>query len=225
MEIRRPIKSWVEGISLVCLGSLAGITVPVIFYLMTRLMESLQPGYDPIQETLSVLAIGSYGWLETTSFFLLSFLSLVFTIRLYLATNRSISTRIGIISFLLISLGFILVGIFPTGEPGAPQTTHSIIHSASAGASSVLFAIACFSFAVEFRTNLSWRKFFLYTLLTGVVAIILIILGIVAPSDWYWEGLHERLLVANAFIWVAVVSIRLLQNCICQWRTPSVVDS
>ena len=225
MKIRLSIKSGLEGLSIICLGGLAGFTGPVIFIILTRLTASLQPSYDPIRETISALAIGRYGWLETTVFFLFSALLLLFTIRLYLATYRGLYSKIGAVSFLLISLGFVLIGIFPTNELGTPETTSSLMHNTSAGGSSVLFAIACFSFALEFRTNPSWRKFFFYTLLTSIVAIILNFIRILAPSDWYWAGLHERILVANAFIWVAVISIRLLHSCICQWRSPYVCKS
>ena len=181
--MQRPNR-WIEGLSIICLGDLAGVAGPAIFYLMTAITESLNPDYNPLSETVSALAIGPYGWIETVSFFLLSFLVLVFTTRLYQAISRSVSARIGIFSYLLISLGLLLVGIFPTGEPGAPETINTAIHNASAGGISVLFVIACFTFALEFRFKLGWRKLFLYTLLTGVIAVILIILSIIVPSDW-----------------------------------------
>jgi len=220
METKHDSKSWVQGLSLVCLTTLTGVIGPVLFLLITTIVESFQPGYDPLRETISILVWGPQGWLQTFIFLLFGFLLIVFAVRLYFAIGKSVSLRLGFASLVLIALGFFLIGVFPTQRPGMSLTLHSLIHVYTAYAISILFILACFAFALRFRADTRWKKFFLYTVITGVIALILNILWVVVPSDWYWKGLHERILVVNSLTWIAVMAVYLLQSCLRElWKS------
>lgn len=212
------MRPWVYSLSVVCLSAMAGFTSPLLFILITTTIGLVQPTYDPIQETISMLVFGPHGWLQTLVFFMFGFFLIVFIFRLYFAINRRLSSRIGIISLLVISLCFFLIGIFPTQRPEADLTLSSLIHRYTTGAISLLFSVACFAFALNFRTDPHWKRFSLYTFITGVVALAFIILLALAPSDWSWTGFYERMLLLCGLLWMTVVSIRLLISCLREWR-------
>lgn len=212
------MKPWAHGLSVVCLSALAGVTGPILFLLIMTVTGLVQPVYDPIQETISMLVFGPYGWLQTLVFFLFGFFLIVFIFRLYLAIDRRVSSRIGIASLMVIGLGFFLIGVFPTQRPGTELTLYALIHRYTTGAISLLFTVACFAFALGFRTDPLWKRFSLYTFITGVIALTFIILLASTPLDWSWTGFYERMLLLSGLLWITVVAVRLLISCLREWR-------
>ena len=141
---KNQMKPWLRFLSVTCLITLAVIASPVLFLSVITLVELLQSGYDRIQETISMLVLGPYGWIVTIIFFLLGFLFVVFSIRLYFAVRKSTSLKVGTMILILVGLGFFIIGIFPTQEPGTTLSIHALIHRQTAGSISILFALACF---------------------------------------------------------------------------------
>ena len=214
-------KSWLSSLSVGCIAALSGITGPVLFLSIITIAELLQYGYDRIRETISMLVLGPYGWLVTVGFFLFGFLFIVFTLRLYSVVNKTLSSRIGIILLGLVGLGFFLVGIFPTQAPDTTLKLHALIHKQTAGAMSLLFSLACLALALGFRRDPRWKKLWLYTLITGSVTLILIIVAVPVASDWGWKGLHERVLLISGLVWTTVIAVRLIAACLHERRKLS----
>lgn len=207
-------KLWANRLSIVCVMSIAAISGPVLFLLIMTIVESLQPGYDSIQQTISMLVLGSYGWLQTVVFFAFGLLFTVFAVRLYFAIAKPGVFKVGIAFLIIIGLSFIMIGIFPTQGPGAVPTLSSLVHKYTAGSIGALFPFACFFIAPGFRVDPHWRGWFVYTIATGLFALIVGILGAITSTEWSWGGLHERVLLLNGFVWIEVTAIRLLLLCI-----------
>jgi len=51
---------------------------------------------------------------------------------------------------------------------------------------------------------------FKYTVVTGVLALALVIIVVALEDTSSWFGLAERILVANMIIWVEVIATKLL---------------
>jgi len=83
---------WTNRLTLICISALAGIVGPMIFLLVVFIIDFIQPGHNPIYETVSELVHGSYGWLQTISFILFGVLLMIFALRLYITTTREISS-------------------------------------------------------------------------------------------------------------------------------------
>lgn len=218
MESRYSVRPWIQRLSVVCLTALAGIIGPVLFFSITTVLGSLQPEHNAFQQTISMLVFGPHGWLQTLVFLLFGFLLIVFAVRLFFSVNKRLGSRIGIVFFILIGLGFFLIGIFPTQQTEAGLALHAIIHRYTVRAISILFMLACFVLGLNFRSDPFWKKFSLYTIFTAVIAFILNIMVVAVPSDWYWIGLYERILLLNGLLWIAVMAIRLLLSCLREWR-------
>lgn len=199
---------------MICLSTLAGILAPLIFLSSMVIIESLQPGYNPVQDMISRLVLGVYGWLETLSFFIVGSLLAVFTLRLYIATLKRITAIVGTAFFSLSSLAFFFLGAFPVDPGKVVSTLHGLIHAGAAAVVVSSFILGCFAFTIYFRVDKKWNKFWLYTVLTAIACLVFSLLWVLSPSEWLWKGLSQRLAAVTGFIWVEVVSVRLLMLCL-----------
>ncbi len=208
-----------SNLSIACLATLSGMIAPVMFFVILAIVETLQSGYNLIQETISRLALGPYGSLQTIAFIIFGLLLIVFAIRLGLAIDStSRSARVGIFFFTIIGVGFIIVGIFPTDTPGVAQTLHALIHKGTSVTIALLFPLACLAVAPALKGDTRWKGIFVYTIVTGTLTLILLILGTVMRANKLWSGLYERVLLLNGLIWIELVSFRLLHLCRCGRR-------
>ena len=206
-------KCW-QGLSVICLSALAGIMASVIFLLVMTVVGLLQPGYSAIQETISQLVLGRYGWFQTMSFFIVGILLVVFAFRLYIVTLRTIYAKVGFILFVISGLGFLLAGAFPVKPVEVVFTVSDLMHSIAVGIVVASFILGCFAYSIYFRADLRWSRFWLYTLLTAIACLAFLMLWLITPQEWLWKGLSERLLVVTSFVWVGVVSVKLLKFCL-----------
>jgi hypothetical membrane protein len=203
-----------HGLSVICLSTLAGILAPLIFLMVMTIVGSLQPAYNAIQESISKLVLGLYGWSQTLSFFIVGVLLVVFAFRLYLATLRKTAAKVGVVLFALSGLSFFLIGAFPLQPEGVAFTVSGLAHYVVAGAAIASFILGCSVYAVYFRADHYWSRFWLYTVLTAIACLVWLALWVMTPQEWLWKGLSERLLVVTSFVWVEIVSVRLLRFCL-----------
>ena len=99
-------QKWSHLLTLICLSSPSGIIGPVLFLLIFIIIDAVQTEHNPIVETISELVHGSYGWVQTLAFFLLGFLLIVFTARLYISTVKKVTSQAGTILIGLAGFGF-----------------------------------------------------------------------------------------------------------------------
>lgn len=210
-------KSRLSKFSTGCIAALSGITGIVLFLSIITAVELTQHDHNRIRDTISTLVHGPNGWIVTTGFFVFGFLFMVFVIRLYFMVNKTLSFKIGIISLGLVGLGFFILGIFPAQEADTTLRLQDLIHNLTAAAMSGLFSLACFTLALGFIKDIRWKKLWLYTLITGFVILIFIVVTPVT-SYWGWEGLHERVLLICGLVWTMVIAVRLLVACLQELR-------
>jgi hypothetical protein len=51
-------------------------------------------------------------------------------------------------------------------------------------------------------------------MITAIACLVWLALWVLTPEEWLWKGLSERLLVVTSFVWVEIVSVRLLRFCL-----------
>ena len=186
------------------------LSAPVLFQLMMIVNQYLQPGYNPIRDTISSLVWGYGGWIQTVNFYLFGILLMFFAVKFFADKNNKVSYRASGILLLLIGLGFIILGICPTQSPGAEQTVQSIIHGVTVYCIIILFPTTCFVLASVLRNETYPRFLFIYTCITGTLNLAFILLGaFFAVSHEYWFGMVERLIILNGFAWIEVIGIQV----------------
>ena len=209
------IKPRFPRLSVICGITIAGLSGPIIFMLAIGTLELSQPGYNPFVTTISGLVWGPHGRVQTAIFIVFGSLVEVFIINLYYAfATRKVYLKLGVLMFLCIGIGFFVVAIFRADPPGLPRTASGAIHSFAVGVISALFPFACLFLSRSFWKDICWKGVSVYSIITALMAFGLGILGSVTGFREMWAGLYQRIYLLNAFVWIEVVSLRLLYSCV-----------
>ena len=190
--------------------ALVGIIGPIVV-IVGDLAASLSiPGYSPIRDSVSSLALTGIGWLQSTCFLAMGLLLVIFVAGLFFNIRRARGFYAGIVLLALCGFVLMLIAAFHMDAPGGPRTIDGIIHTISSYSLGLLFPIAILTLSPSFKSTANWKNIFVYTLVAGVLALVLI-LGALLAEQRGWFGLYERIIILNALVWVEVVSIHFLR--------------
>lgn len=198
--------------------AMVGILGPIIV-IVGDLTASLSiPGYSPIRDSVSSLALTSAGWLQTICFLAMGLLLEIFVAGLFFNIRRAKGFHVGIVLLALCGFVLMLIAAFHMNHSGAPPIDGRIHAIASYGLG-LLFPMAILSLAPSFRSTSNWRDIFVYTLVAGVLALA-VILGALLAEQRGWFGLYERIIILNALVWVEVVAIHWVRLLLKQQQKP-----
>jgi len=190
--------------------ALVGIVGPVVL-IVGDLAASLSiPGYSPVRDTVSSLALTSIGWLQSICFLAMALLLEIFVAGLFFNIRRARGFYAGTVLLALCGFVLMLIATFHMDAPGGPRTVDGIVHTMASYGLGLLFPIAILLLAPSFRSTPNWRNMSIYTLVAGILAFGLII-GAFFTEQTGWFGLYERIIILNALIWVEVVAIHFLR--------------
>lgn len=199
--------------ALLIAGLLAGVVGPALFWLVVIVDGLTKPGYDARTQTISELALGERGWVQSANFIVLGLLTVAFAAGLRYLFSVGRASVFGPPLIALFGLGFVASGIFPTDQPhgGATvMTTSGVIHDLAFLVLLVAIIAACFVFARRFRHDLNWRGYGLYSIITGFLVPLLLIAFVVQGQGAPVAGVSQRILVAVFVLWVELVALRAL---------------
>lgn len=191
---------------------LATSALPFICVLATIIAQMLYEGYNPWQEPVSSLVWSPYGALQTAAFYLLGFSIIILAGKLFPRSKAAIS-KVGVIVLALTGIGMVMIGIFPAGRAGFPDTIINTIHLNLTTILICLFPAGCFILAPKMKEAFSRKWVSGYTWAAGFlgVTLIAIITGL-HFSNLGWMGTLERLMLLNGLIWVQVITILTLKK-------------
>jgi len=190
---------------------LAVAALPFICVLATVIAQLLYAGYNPWQDPVSSLVWSPYGALQTAAFYLLGFSIIILAGKLFPRAKAWIS-RIGVIVLGLTGVAMVMVGIFPAGRAGFPDTIINTIHLDLTTILICLFPAGCFILAPKMKEyfHLKWVTFYTWAAGFTGVTLIGIITGLHFSNLGGW-GTLERLMLLNGLIWVQVITILTLK--------------
>lgn len=190
--------------------AIVGIVGPIVV-IVGDLAASLSiPGYSPIRDSVSSLALTSIGWLQSICFLAMGLLLEIFVAGLFFNIRRARGFHAGIVLLALCGFVLMLIAAFHMDIPGGPRTTAGIIHTITSYSLGLLFPIAILSLAPSLRSMPNWKSVFVYTVIAGILGFGLI-LGAIFGNQAGWFGLYERIIILNALVWVEVVAIHFLR--------------
>jgi hypothetical protein len=197
-------------------GTLAIISIIgiVLFWVILFMAQSLTPGYNPISQSLSDLALGSYGWLQTIDFFLLAFVAISLGFGFYYGMHKKRGLRIVVVAFGAMACGEIISGIFRVDLVKTPLSIHALIHQVGASITAIAFPIAALMLLPSLKSDPEWKGLANYTFVVAVSMLALeIAREVLLLTTWLnpWFGLYEKGLLVNSLVWVVVMAIRLLR--------------
>lgn len=190
--------------------ALVGIIGPIVVVIGDIAASLSTPDYNPIRDSISSLGLTSIGWLQSICFLAMGLLLEVFVAGLFFNIRRARGFHAGIGLLALEGFVVMLIAAFRMDTPGGLRTTTGMIHTLASYGLGLLFPIAILSLAPSLKSTPNWKNIFVYTLVAGVLASALIT-GAFLTEQTGWFGLYERIIVANAIIWVEVVAIHFLR--------------
>jgi len=198
--------------------AIVGIVGPIVVIVGDLAASLSTPGYSPIRDSVSSLALTRIGWLQSICFLAMGLLLEIFVAGLFFNIHRARGFHAGIVLLALCGFVLMLIATFHMDHPGAPHIDGTI-HTISSYGLGLLFPIAILSLAPSFKRTPNWKGIFIYTLIAGILAFGLII-GAFLNEQKGWFGLYERIIILNALIWVEVVAIHFLRLLLRQEPKP-----
>lgn len=196
-----PQKAFHVSIALAMLG-------PVLFQVTSTAAQLLYPGHDFIQDAVSSLVFGPYGWLQTAAFYVFGVSLLALALTLFLKVKAKVNA--GAIFTALSGLGFILLGMNHARVPGTELTLSAIVHQDATIAVVAMSPLSCLFLAPGLKAS-GYPSLRFYSIAAGIFAILFIAIGgqlLVAQS--FLIGIFERVLLWNGQVWAEIVCLQLI---------------
>ena len=175
------------------------VLICVAYYIIVGIaLHFLEPEYDPRFHFMSDYAWGAYGWLMTTTFFVLGLAVLMVAVGVRDAHHSSRSVRIGF-GLLVIGAAFVcLAGAF-RGFP---------LHEVASAVAIPSLVMAVLFLSWSFRNTAGWQVIHPATFLISVgmfAAVVSMIVDVGMP------GLQQRAFLCLLLLWLSIVIHRLVR--------------
>ena len=195
-------------------AALAGVIGPLLFGTVLLALSALQydfmlgigwrPVADPADAWPSGLALGPYGTAQIANFVVSGLLLAFFAVGLHLGVTNGRGSPSGPALLLAAGTAMALMGFEtdPIRRIG-PRSAHGFIHDAAFVVFVVAFLAALFALWRRFEGDLRWRGHARYTLVTGILAVLLLLL----------PGVAYYLFILTLLAWIEVTALRLWCPC------------
>ena len=187
-----------SSLTMATLAALA--TFPILVFVLHLIQRN---SYDPVSMAVSELALGRAGWLMVVAFCAAAAGMFGFAAVLRrIVPGSVVAPGLAILSGLCSAVSAFVHADAET----APTSVHGEVHQAMGLASFVLVVVAMFVCSVQFRRNMSWRRFALPTLVWGLCTVGAFFLVPVLGSDRF--GVAQRIFLAVWLSWPIMVVLR-----------------
>lgn len=193
--------------------ALGGIAGPIVFAFAVIVAASLRPDYSHLANMISELGAQGTphaGLMNYGGFLPSGLLLTIFGVALASALPPHGIARAAAVLVMLFGVGIVAAGIFSC-DPGCPQGTGTFashVHDRIAPPTFVCLIVAAAILGVKFRRLAEWRDLAAYSLVTSVVALILLIAVASSLQSRVLTGLWQRLMLTSMFLWCAIVGLR-----------------
>lgn len=183
-----------------------GLLGPIVFMTVALLLPAISE-YSLLGDTISELAIGRFGMIQTISFFVAALGSLALTLGLWRMLPKTKGVRVGTGLLAIWCLGLVVDGIFPIDPlvPGVAHSSTSLVHLGAAVLAFICVLLSMFVLSFSFRKIDDWRAFVPWSFTLGVLALAAFFL----PSEGGRAGLYQRIFVGIVMLWLALVALHL----------------
>lgn len=191
---------------------LACIAIGGILYFVVAvvLLHALRPDLNPIRRAVSNYAVGPFGLLMTSAFFMLALSEFALAQGFMRTLPTSKKTSISVLLLNLAGAGMVVTGIFQGDVKSLhpPGTITSLIHWIGAGVSFLSLMIAAFLLSGCFKTDMRWQLFRHSAFILPVVTVFaLAVFGMFTIIGWV--GIGERIYIATCVLWLLHASLQL----------------
>lgn len=193
--------------------TLGRMTIATVAYYVVALvaMHLLRRDLDPLTVPMSAYAIGAYGSLMTTTFFVLGAGLFAAGLGLLQAFPRAGIAKVAFAFMVIASIGVIVAGIFPADWPPPFVSTSAKVHQMAAMIAFPAMTLAPVLFSLKFRSDPRWQDLaaIALALSVGIIACELFLLATASREFMGVGGLVQRLFIAFLLAWMLLVGRRL----------------
>ena len=191
-------------------AAIAGVMGPALFGIVLLALSALEydfmlgigwrPVADPAGAWPSGLALGPYGLAQVANFVVSGLLLAFFSLGLHLGATNGRGSPLGPAFLFVAGTAISLMGFEtdPIRRIG-PRSLHGLIHDAAYVIFVLAFMAALFSLWRRFEEHSRWRAHARYTLATGILAVLLLLL----PGVAYYA------FIITLLAWIEATAIRL----------------
>ena len=194
---------------------------PVLFTAAWLVAGSVQDVYSPRREDISALAAldAQHAWIMIAGIVALGLSVVALGLGLVGAIDDGRSATVGAILLVVAGLMFVVAGVARddcSSELRACKkrvdagdvSWHHVVHDNVGIAVFLVLVVVPLVLARAFRSDGRWRDLRRYSLASGGVTLVLLL---VFGGDTFsgWNGLAERILVTIPLVWIAVLGTRL----------------
>ncbi len=188
--------------------ALCGVVAPIIFFIMVAIESMIRPGYSPFHNFVSDLGVGPLSILQNLNFMIFGILTigLGFGLRVGLPEPMSRSLKSGVWLVVMFGVLIFFAGVFP--EDYGTGVLHTTI--SAFGFLTIIAAQLLVWRGLSRNDNEIWGGYRTYSLISGLLSIILLILLQISISNFVaYQGLAQRLFLAVPWIWIGGTGLKL----------------
>ncbi len=187
--------------------AICGIIGPILFWVMVIIESILRPGYSQSYNYVSDLGVGPLAIIQNINFIIFGILTigLAIGLRKGLPVQRSRSLRIGVWFVILFAIGVLLAGVFP--ESYLSAIPHNYI-SATAFVAIIAAQLLIWQ-GLKNEDSSIWGRYATYSLISGLLSLILVIILKVAILYGFYPGLSQRAFLLVSWIWIGITGLKL----------------
>ena len=188
--------------------ALCGIIAPILFTILVIIESLLRPDYSQIYNFVSDLGVGPNAAIQNVNFAIFGILSILFALGLRsgLPSPQKKALKAGVWLVAIFGLCILLAGVFP--EDYLSQIPHNLV-SATAFVTIIAAQLLIWK-GLKNANDSVWGKYRTYSLISGLMSLILVLVLKVAMSDFTdYQGIVQRAFLAVPWIWVEVTALKL----------------
>jgi hypothetical membrane protein len=187
--------------------AICGIVAPIIFWFMVIVESILRPGYSSYYNFVSDLGVGHLAVLQNINFIVFGLLTigLALGLRVGLPAPQGRALKTGIWCVILFALGVLLAGVFP--ESYLSANPHNIV-SATAFVAIIAAQLLVWQ-GLKNEDSTIWAGYATYSLISGLLSLILVIFLKFAMLYGIYPGLSQRAFLIVSWIWIGITGIKL----------------
>ena len=189
--------------------ALCGMLAPILFVLALAVFSMMTPGYSNLTNAVSELGVTgapyALAW-NAVGFFLVGALMTIYAWGLRLDMHPASGSTIVPLLLAISGLGFAGLGPF-YAEAGFQPSLRTTLHFLMVSVYFLAFILVAFIFAAKMKGNDYWKKWALFSVVMGVIAVASFFIPKSVPP-----GLSQRIGMGAHFLWLFVTSLALFRK-------------
>lgn len=192
----------------------SGLIGPIIYAIVLFSLGILEPGYDPISQSMSELgAVDAQNALIMNSlgFPLLGLFFILFSIGVYQNFSLDRTARIGPLMIASSGVFLLLTGVFQCDSGCIDVTLNGTLHSFFATLAAIVMIPVPLTIIPHIYSDESWRYYIWFSwiivILAGIVSLLYMF-----PELESLNGLLQRLAMAGPLVWIEVTAFKIYQR-------------